>query len=251
MNPNITITLALLLFTTGCTQSTPPPKVPDEVTKGRAVDSALERTPFKAFRLYLNGFHYQSGAPSIQVEEHHFCAKLTEEVTQCMLFDGIGESAHLTGVEYIVARRMVESFQPEERKLWHSHVYEVRSGLAITPNLPEAAEKELMKQLVGTYGKIWHTWNSQHGEQLPTGPAQLMMGFTADGQLKPELLQFRDERLQVSTVEKKKARESIPDPGVAVGVDIQGIGAMQVVMQPVGGARAKRRAPKPAASIVP
>jgi hypothetical protein len=42
-----------------------------------------------------------------------------------------------------------------------------------------------------------------------------MMGFTGDNQLKAELLQFRDERLQVSAADKRKLREVIPDTTVA------------------------------------
>ena len=216
--------LALILLATGCSREQPRAKVLDEGTKSRGTENPLEKTPLPAFRLYLNAFHFQSGEgavqiPAIQVEEQHFCAKLSDEVAQCVLFDGTGESAHLTGVEYLVSRRMLDSFQPEEQKLWHSHLYAVRSGQTMAPSLPDAVERDFMKQFAGTYGKVWHTWNSQKGEQLPTGPPQLMMSFTADGQIKPELLQFRDERLQLSSASKRKARENIPEVSLSPNVD--------------------------------
>ncbi|WP_264784132.1 hypothetical protein [Gluconacetobacter azotocaptans] len=46
-----------------------------------------------------------------------------------------------------------------------------------------------------------------------------MMGFTADGQLKPELVRSRDRELGISTAAVKKARADLartaprPDPG--------------------------------------
>ena len=191
----------------------------EESLRTRTQDSALDKSPLKSFGINLNGFHFQSGDMGKQVEDHHFCSKLSDEVTQCVLFDGTSETAHLTGVEYIVSKRMFESFQPDERKLWHSHVYEVMSGQLVSPGLPDASERQLMTQLVSTYGKVWHTWQSQHGEQLPTGPPSLMMAFTADSQLKPELLHFRNERLQVSSSEKQKQRTDMADPGISAGAD--------------------------------
>jgi hypothetical protein len=45
-----------------------------------------------------------------------------------------------------------------------------------------------------------------------------MMGFTADGQLKPAMLQTRDRDLDIKTADVRKAREDLastpqPDPG--------------------------------------
>lgn len=195
----------------------------DRSTKSRTLEAGAgflqSRSALAGFRRYIDGFHFENGNPNRQLEVHHFCSKVNEEVTQCVLFDGDSETAHLTGIEYIVSRRMFDSFAPEERKLWHSHVYEVKSGELITPGLTDAAERDFMRQFVNTYGKTWHTWNSQRGEQLPTGAPSLMMAFTKDGQLKPELLQFRDERLQVSSADKRKQRDSIPDPGIAENAD--------------------------------
>jgi hypothetical protein len=42
----------------------------------------------------------------------------------------------------------------------------------------------------------------------------IMMGFTKDGQLKPELLKARDKRFDVSTEEIRKKRADIPMPNV-------------------------------------
>lgn len=73
-----------------------------------------------------------------------------------------------------------------ERKLWHSHDYEVKSGTLVAPGVPVAAEHGVMEQLVGTYGKTWHTWPASGRSSLPLGVPVLMAGFTADGQIEPD-----------------------------------------------------------------
>jgi hypothetical protein len=47
----------------------------------------------------------------------------------------------------------------------------------------------------------------------------IMMGFTKEGQLKPELVAARDKRFKVSTAEKKKNRADIRDPKIIPGAD--------------------------------
>jgi hypothetical protein len=69
----------------------------------------------------------------------------------------------------------------------------------------DTAEKDLMKALIGTYGKTWHTWQVDRGDKLPLGIPQLMMAFTADGQAKANIISERD-KLYGSTDAKKAAR---------------------------------------------
>ena len=68
------------------------------------------------------------------------------------------------------------------------------------------AEKELMKSLVGTYGKPRHAWQIARGDKLPPGIPQLMMGFTADGLAEPKMVEARDKSHGISS-QKKKAPE--------------------------------------------
>lgn len=44
------------------------------------------------------------------------------------------------------------------------------------------------------------------------GPPQLMMAFTADGQLHQELLDERDQRYGISTADKRRQREQLDLP---------------------------------------
>lgn len=42
--------------------------------------------------------------------------------------------------------------------MWHSHAYDVKSGSFIAPGLPSVAERELVSDLMKTYGKTWIFW---------------------------------------------------------------------------------------------
>lgn len=178
-----------------------------------------DKTPIKKLNIYLDGFHFYNGQMDGQMEAHHYCSKLNEDLTQCVIFDGNGDSAKIMGVEYIVSEKLFKTLPADEKKLWHSHRFEVKSGDLIAPGLPDAAEHELMEQVVSTYGKTWHTWHTDQDIALPFGNPALMMAFTKDGQLKPQLAQGRDKRFGTSMLEKRKQRADIKAPPVQPGAD--------------------------------
>lgn len=173
------------------------------------------KTPLQAMNLYLDGFHRYSDDQGHQMEAHHYCAQLNEDVHQCVIYDGNTRDARLIGIEYIISERLFRTLPHEEKKLWHSHRYEVTSGTLIAPDLPLIAEHELMKKVIATYGKTWHTWDT-HRDNLPLGIPHLMMAFTDDGQLQGDLVEARDRRFGISTVQRRRNREDItappPDP---------------------------------------
>ena len=177
-------------------------------------DMMQEKTPLKKMNTYLDGFHFYSGNMEGQMEAHHYVTQLNNDLYQAVIFDGNSENAKLMGVEYIISEKLFKTLPDEEKKLWHSHHYEVKSGTLIAPGIPEAAEHELMEKIVSTYGKTIHTWNTDRDLELPVGTPMLMMGFTKDGQIHPELVAERDKRFNISTAEKKKNREDIPTPSV-------------------------------------
>ncbi len=99
---------------------------------------------------YLNGFHFYSGDMDGQMEAHHYVTRLNEDVMQAVIYDGNGRDAKLMGVEYIISARLFQGLPDEEKKLWHSHDYEVKSGTLVAPGLPQLAEKALLEQVVTT-----------------------------------------------------------------------------------------------------
>jgi len=179
---------------------------------GIGADLLQDKTPMREFNAYLNGFHFYNGNMEAQMEAHHYVHQLNEDVYQAIIFDGNGNDAKLMGVEYIITERLFKALPEEEKKLWHSHHYEVKSGSLIAPGIPHAAEHELMEKLVSTYGKTIHTWHTDQQRTLPIGAPMIMMGFTEDGQIHPQLLAERDQRFNVSSAEIKKKRADIPMP---------------------------------------
>ncbi|MBT2298141.1 OBAP family protein [Pseudomonas fluorescens] len=195
------------------------PKTPTTQTLDAGAALLQSRPPVEALNAYLDGFHFYNGRLEMQMEAHHYCAILNEEVIQCVIYDGTRKDAKLMGVEYIVSEHLFNTLPPAEKALWHSHVHEVKSGQLIAPGIPEVAEHALMKKLVHTYGKTWHTWHTDLNKPLPLGVPQLMMGFTAEGQADPHMITQRDQRLEIDSAKKKKARADIVAPAIAPGAD--------------------------------
>ena len=111
---------------------------------------------------------------------------------------------------------------------------EVKSGQLVAPGLPRVAENALMEQLVGTYGKTWHTWHTDLDKGLPLGVPQLMMGFTADGQADLEMVAARDRRLGVDSARRRADRAGIPAPPVKPGADAWQDGKVVQITDPTG-----------------
>src|SRR6185295_20140280 len=105
------------------------------------------------------------------------------------------------GIEYIIPEERFLQLSANEKQLWQSHHYEVKSGMLVAPGIPELAERAYFKDLVTTYGKTFHTWQYDR-DDFPYGVPQLMMGLTEDGQAKESLIRDRDGRLGISTMKK-------------------------------------------------
>ncbi|MDO7896169.1 OBAP family protein [Pseudomonas citrulli] len=209
-------------------------KTPTTATLEAGAGLMQDKPPLRALDTYLDGFHFYNGRMSGQMEAHHYCSALNEEVFQCAIFDGNTSAAKLMGVEYIISKRLFEGLPAGEKQLWHSHVHEVKSGQLIAPGIPEVAETRLMENLIGTYGKTWHTWHTESGQALPYGVPQLMMGFTADGQIDPQLVRERDSRMNVDSEARKRARASIKSPAIDSGADAWQKGQVWQVKEPAG-----------------
>jgi hypothetical protein len=185
--------------------------------KTRALEAGakvLQRNaPLAKFDVYLNGFHPMKDQPEQQVEAHHFCKQVNEDLAQCVLFDGNTSAANLNGIEYIISEKLFNTLPQEERRFWHPHNGEILSGQLVAPGIPDAAEHELMKKKMNSYGKTWHVWNTgangKAGDSLPLGPAMLAWSFGRDGELLPTMLEERDTRMKIKTGEKRKKRADL------------------------------------------
>ncbi|KAF9987247.1 hypothetical protein BGZ65_004517 [Modicella reniformis] len=179
----------------------------------------------------LCGMHLFPNDPKRQTIAYHYCHMIDEDRRQCLLYDSNSENAKLVGVEYVISEKLFKSLDEDEKKYWHSHKYEVESGLlvlvakAMVPeSVAQAAEMTPFQILVNTYGKTIQLWPvDEKGEcssHIPTGPPRLLMSFTRDEQVNIGLLHKRDQDMGISTAQKRKEREGkIQGNPVADGAD--------------------------------
>ncbi|CRG84403.1 hypothetical protein PISL3812_01695 [Talaromyces islandicus] len=199
-------------------------------TKSRVLETAAgaiqDLRPVKQICAYLHAFHVYASDQTRAVEAHHYCSHITEDIRQCLIYDSNSANARLIGIEYMITPKLYETLEPAERRLWHSHIYEVKSGMLIMPSpagTPEtvwqAAETSEMRDVIGLYGKTYHLWQPDRGDAVPLGEPQLMLSFTSDSDVAKvkagginAFLQDRDQRFGVSSEKKAKAREDIEVP---------------------------------------
>ena len=190
--------------------------------KHRVLDVAAgamqQKYPLDAMSTYLNGFHMYADEMGRQVEATHFCIHLRPDLHECVIFDRNAPDARLIGVEYIISEERFRGLPEDEKRLWHSHRYEVKSGILVAPGIPDLAEHAYFGDLVSTYGKTFHTWQYDR-DDFPYGIPQLMMGLTEDGQANEALIHDRDRRLGISTAHKRQNRADIPMPQVVPGAN--------------------------------
>lgn len=179
----------------------------------------------RGFDVYVVGFHCAKGEPDMQMEAHHYCKVVNDELLQCVLFDGNTVEANLIGIEYIVSAHLFGTLPEQEKSYWHPHNFEVLSGQLVAPGLPETAEKALMKLLMNSYGKTWHTWHTgrhdgEPGTALPMGDPKLMWSFNREGECDPELAADRNRAMDIDTAAKATDRqEFLPMAHPQRGVD--------------------------------
>jgi hypothetical protein len=152
----------------------------DVLGKPTATGTIQGFAPINKIHEHLCAFHFYADDMTRQVEAHHFCSHLTEDFRQCIVFDGPGADARLIGVEYLAAEKVFLSLPDEEKPLWHSHEFEVKSGVLFMPGL---TGRRGLEDVCRTYGKTYHFWQVDRGDALPLGLPQLMMALTRDGQL--------------------------------------------------------------------
>lgn len=185
------------------------PKSTKSTMLGMGADLLQNDSPISAINMYLNGFHFYADDMGRQVEAHHYCTHVNEDFFQCVIYDGNLADSRLIGIEYIISEKIFKSLPEDEKPLWHSHRHETTSGELVMPGLPQGVEHTAIASLVSTYGKTWHTWQIDRNAALPLGIPQLMMGFTADGQLASDRIANRDKALGISTMDVKKARADL------------------------------------------
>ncbi|KAA8895273.1 hypothetical protein FN846DRAFT_970342 [Sphaerosporella brunnea] len=180
-------------------------------------------TPLKNICAYLNAFHIYQSDPSRLVEAQHYCSHISNDVRQCLIYDSGAPNARLIGVEYMISKELYETLEPEEKKLWHSHAFEVMSGMLIMPKprtslvpdfLWDKAETREMEEVVSLYGKTFHFWEVDKGHNLPLGMPKLMMSFVKESPGFEKAVADRDSRFGTDRKHKAELRKHIQVPEV-------------------------------------
>ena len=182
---------------------------------------------------YLNALHIYADEAREgivrSVESYHFCSHVRKDLRQCLIYDSCTPGARLIGIEYMIPKEKYLQLPEDEQRLWHSHEFEVQSGMLILPT-PEShrghtdkwekLETEAMKEVIGLYGKTWHTWQVDIHEDIPMGAPKLMGSLTEYKQLDiDEALADRNKRFDVDHRKKREVRKGIEGPGVAKNAD--------------------------------
>ncbi|KAG0297856.1 hypothetical protein BGZ96_004507 [Linnemannia gamsii] len=195
----------------------------DQITSVTAVLSA-GGTPLQSFKPLAGiceawcGLHLYPNDMKRQVISYHYCSMLDEDRRQCLVYDSNCEHAKLIAVEYIISQKLFESLDENEKKFWHSHKYECESGMLVQvakSMVPEmvvgAAEIPALQNLCNTYGKTIQLWpvddQGTCSSKVPCGPPQILASFTADDQVRPEMLEKRDKAMGIETEKKRQERQ--------------------------------------------
>ncbi|XP_057537372.1 oil body-associated protein 2A-like [Amaranthus tricolor] len=182
------------------------------IEKGAEMMQSMK--PIKQFSQHVCTFALYSHDMNRQIETHHFVHRLNEDFCQCAVYDTDNRAGRLIGVEYIISDRLFEALPPDEQKLWHSHYFEIKSGLFVNPRVPEAVAKPELDKFAKTYGKFWCTWQTDRGDLLPVGEPALMMSpqGEVEGMVKAPLLQQRDQKYGISSIKLSDLRVDITGP---------------------------------------
>jgi len=182
------------------------------LAKGAAVLQSF--SPLKSFHQHVIGVNCYAGNTQRQIPVHTFCTQLGPEVYQCLIYDTDESDARLIGVEFMISRSLFEALPNDEKKYWHSHVGDVKHGLMTFPGLPYAVEGKFLENLVDTYGKIWHFWQIDRGDQLPMGTPQLMDSLLTSEEVDERLLSERDAKHGFKTDDLIEHRKDLPCPQI-------------------------------------
>jgi hypothetical protein len=217
------LALGLLIVGGACGENTPPSnpeappgdeKKPDTKVLEKGAELLQDLAPIRAIDHYLDGFHVMKADTQLHMEAHHYCKGMNEEFTQCVIFDGNTGDSNIIGVEYIISEQLFETLAADEQRNWHPHNYEILSGQLVMPGVPAIAEKAALKKKMNSYGKTWHIWDTGHvghpaAHELPVGQPLLAWSYNRDGEAPAGLVEGRDERMDMSTTEKREERKEL------------------------------------------
>lgn len=92
--------------------------------------AAFSFRPISNIKQALCAMHPYAVDTTRVVPTYHYCThNISSDVHQSIVSDSNEPTARLIGVEYIVSEKVFKTLDDDEKKLWHSHKYEIESGM--------------------------------------------------------------------------------------------------------------------------
>jgi hypothetical protein len=86
--------------------------------------------------------------------------------------------------------------------------------------MPASIGLAIIEVLVGTHGKTAHAWRfDAQNLTVPVGIPELVMEYTADGQIRQSFVDQRDALFEVNSTEIRDSRVNISMPPITTGED--------------------------------
>ncbi|KAI3939590.1 hypothetical protein MKX01_038545 [Papaver californicum] len=189
------------------------------IDKGAQMLQSLK--PIKQVNQHVCTFAMYSHDMTRQIQTHHYITHLNPDFLHCAVYDSDSTTARLIGIyplfwTWNILYRIgsLNRYLSRNKKLWHSHAYEIKAGLWMNPRVPEMKLKSVLQDLTRSYGKFWCTWQVDRGDALPLGAPSLMMSPQEVnlGMVKPEMLKRREDKYKVSHESLMQSRAGIEVP---------------------------------------
>ncbi len=129
-------------------------------------------TPADGFTIHVTAPHMISGHEMGPV--HHYCKVIAPDpVIQCLLTDTSEPNAPLTGVEYIISKKVTRPLVSlgTWNANFHDHKEEIATGRVQVLDMPADEAKKVADLVATTDGIIFHLWPA--GDRIPTGTVEI------------------------------------------------------------------------------
>lgn len=129
-------------------------------------------TPADGFAIHVVAPHMIQGREMGPV--HHYCKPIAPDpIIQCLLYDSAEPNAPLTGVEYIVAKRITRALVTVGtwNQNFHDHTVEIATGRVQVLDMPADDARRVAELVSTTDGIIFHLWPM--GDRIPTGSVEI------------------------------------------------------------------------------
>jgi hypothetical protein len=129
-------------------------------------------TPADGYAIHVSAPHMIQGREMGPV--HHYCKVVAPDpIIQCLLYDTPDSNAMLTGVEYIIAKKITRLLVPlgTWNQNFHDHAVEIATGRVKVLDMAPADAANVANIVSTTDGIIFHLWPM--GDRIPTGSVEI------------------------------------------------------------------------------